>query len=152
MCFKCVLRAVLAEAAEAEAQAGAPGQTEGPSVPDYDQEHTKAQINSMQANSVHTLVEAADVLGSMGKDELADRVLLVLDRLLPQREERRASTEKVAAVDPREIAIGRADQSASVITPANPVDEFEGLPSFLKDHILAMREQGVEIEVVRLPL
>ncbi|MNY49712.1 hypothetical protein D3C86_1851600 [compost metagenome] len=124
-------------------------------MPDYDQEYTKAQIASMQANAVQNLVEAADVLGSMGRDELADRVLLALGELLPQREDRRASPEKAEAVDPRENTVGQTDQSATManqpLTQAS-VDEFEGMPQGLKDYINDMRAQGFTIEVVSLPL
>lgn len=98
----------------------------------------QAQINMDNATAVNKLVEAADVLGSMGRDELADRVLLALEKILPKREERRTGEVNTAAAGPSPVDV------------KEPVNEFAGMPPQLKAYVDEMRAKGFTIEVVNL--
>lgn len=154
MCFKCVLRAVLAEEELAKAGNATPTPV---SYDDIDRDHLKAQVNLTNAQAVLRLAEAANSLNMINATAEEQGVLRLITALLPAKAEP-TKTEHARAVDPRENTVGQTDQSASVAnqplaneTPA-PVDEFEGLPAMLKEYVLSMRKLGVEVEVVRLPL
>lgn len=75
----------------------------------------ESKVNINNATAINKLVEAADVLGSMGKGELADRVLVALGKILPQREERRTG----------QTTPGEEPQKAK--TTADPMRWAEGL-------------------------
>lgn len=155
MCFKCVLRALAAEAAQEQVQAGAPGQTEAPAaapVVDIDVEHAKAQIVSMNAESVHRLTEAAQSLYELGEGALADRVLLALDTILPKRAERRTTpAAEIPTVDTNSAEqVNMASAVANQPIVEAPVDEFAGAPEQLKAYVLDMRAKGFEVELVNL--
>lgn len=187
MCFKCVLRAVLAE--EELAKAGNANPTPV-SYDDIDRDHLKAQVNLTNAQAVLRLAEAANSLNMINATAEEQGVLRLITALLPVKPEpikaESSATSPIRwaeglirqlpvdhdgrnswllnygssiaeapskAVDPRENTVGQTDQSATMANqPLTAVDEFEGLPTMLKDYVLSMRELGVEVEVVRLPL
>ena len=94
----------------------------------------QAQVNINNAEAVGRLVKAMESLIEYGYNDLADRVALQLERLLPKREERRSGD------------VGTASETAPT------VDEFEGMPAFIKAYVLDMRAKGIDIEVRHLPL
>lgn len=111
----------------------------------------ESKVNINNATAINKLTEAADVLGSMGKDELADRVLVALGKILPQREERRTgqTEQKTATAD-----VNTANQVNEAASLANqpiveaPVDEFDGLPAQLKVYVEELRAKGFEVELI----
>lgn len=103
----------------------------------------KAQVTRDNAEAVSKLVEAAQNLFDMGEVQHGQRVLLALDDILPQPrtgQTAEPSAQKESGLSPE--ANGQAE----------PVDEFEGLPPFLKDYVLNMRKAGIDIEVQRFSL
>lgn len=166
-----------------------------------------AQINLQNAEAVAKLTEAAQALFDMGEIDHGKRVLLALDKLLPQREDRRSEdttpessptraaddnvylhfqgdrgtgksylakviekalldlgfdtrlgmdpeheSEVLSVLNPAKNILEReAFLKESNATASAPVDEFEGVPSFIKEYVLGMRKAGIEIEVKRFP-
>lgn len=142
MCFKCVLRALLAE--EELAKAGNANPTPV-SYDDIDRDHLKAQVNLTNAQAVLRLAEAANSLNMINATAEEQAVLRLITALLPAKPELKVSGETGTAE--------QVNQAASMANqPLTAVDEFEGLPTMLKDYVLSMRKLGVEVEVVRLPL
>lgn len=96
----------------------------------------ESKVNINNATAVGKLVEAADQLYHLGEGARADRVLLALDKILPQREERRTG----------EVSPKQAEPSPEA--DVNPVEEFSGMPAQLKAYVEEMRAKGFEVELI----
>lgn len=151
MCIKCILIDLITKVEEQLAMeeqlatpTQAPGQTEGPTNPvvypsdeqaQVDLNHTKALVNSANADALHKLAQAAKWLYDANFQKEAKQVVNQLVSLLP------ASPDK--AKEPEPV---KAEEPATVAMPGEPV------PQELTDLVNQMRAAGFEVDLVRIPL
>lgn len=139
MCIFCRMKeAMEEEQREQLAEAGAPGQTEGPTNPvvypsdeqaQVDLNHSKALVNSANADALFKLAQAVKWLYDSNFQKEADLVAKQLVSLLP--------------VSPNKAKEPVADK---------PAETAEALPPELAELISKMRAAGFEVDAVRIPL
>jgi len=139
MCIFCRMKeAMEEEQREQLAEAGAPGQTEGPTNPvvypsdeqaQVDLNHTKALVNSANADAIFKLAQAAKWLYDSNFQKEADLVAKQLVSLLP-------------------VSANKAKEPVA----DKPAATEEALPPELAELISKMRAAGFEVDAVRIPL
>ena len=175
MCIK-RLMAALAQAEEGLAEAGAPGQTEGPTQPvnpvvypsdeqaQVDLNHSKALVNSANADALFKLAQAVKWLYDANFQKEADLVAKQLVSLLPAL----PNKSKDPAKNPvrwaegliRQLPVDHDGRNSWLLNYGSSIAEKpsaaqpaeEALPPELAELISKMRAAGFEVDAVRIPL
>jgi hypothetical protein len=167
------------EQREQLAEAGAPGQTEGPTNPvvypsdeqaQVDLNHSKALVNSANADALFKLAQAVKWLYDANFQKEADLVAKQLVSLLPNKAKDPVAKRGVPTPDPiswaegliRQLPVDHDGRNSWLLnygsSPAEepsagkPAEAEEALPPELAELISKMRAAGFEVDAVRIPL